>query len=132
MLKNNRNKNKQITIFLENFIVLFIFIVIGIFLFAIMREYYIYNIVGAAKYHGITQPLPLTHEELVELLKTKGIKACKEWPRDYPTLEERPCYIQGIDKDGDKYCDVVTTKEQHHSGLTNHLCKDFWNYIKNK
>jgi hypothetical protein len=132
MMKNKKDLDKKITILIENLIIWSIIIIISAFIIAIIRDYWIYHIVGAHKYFGITQPIPLTNEELVELLQSKGIGPCKHWPREYPTLEERPCYIKGVDRDGDKYCDVVVTAEQSTSGLTNSFCSTFWDKIKNK
>lgn len=129
-MKNRKELNKQLTILFENIMILCVLFVVIIFIFAVMLLYVKYNILP--KYYAWMQPIPLTHEELVELLKTKGINACKEWPKDYPTIEERPCYIKGIDRDGDKYCDVVCTQSQVSTGLTNSYCSDFWEYIKNQ
>ena len=128
-MKKNNNK---MMIWFEKISLGLIFIIILVFIIKLLHLYYIYNIIGAMEYYEIVKPVPLTHEELVELLKSKGINACKEWPREYPMDSEKPCFIKGIDKDGDKYCDVFCTEEQSPNHKTVHLCRDFWDFIKNR
>lgn len=131
-MKHKKQINNKMMILIEKIMIWSIIIFLTILIAKLVYLYIIYNFVGPMKYYGITKPIPLTHEELVELLKAKGINACKEWPREYPMNEEKPCFIKGIDKDGDKYCDVFCTDEQSPNWKTVHLCRDFWNYIKDK
>jgi hypothetical protein len=123
-------KNNKIDIFIENIIIITILILIISFMILILKDLIYYII--CPKIYEILQPLPLTDEDLIQLFKSKGIKACKEWPFEYPQDPERPCYVTGIDKTGYKYCNVFTTQEESITGLCSHICQAYWDHIKNK
>lgn len=73
------------------------------------------------------------YQEYIELFKSKGMQACKEWPREYPSNSERPCYVYGVDKTipPEPYCSVfLSDKQVHGDWKMVYLCDDFWEYFK--
>lgn len=120
---------KELEIFIENMIILAILLAILLGCLGVFYELIIYyDLLGYIK--TMIKPKILTHNELVELLKTKNIPRCQNWPSYYPNGSEMPCYIKGIDKDGDKYCDVFyeTLDRNYHACR----CRDFWEFMKDK